>query len=32
MLRICTGLRDHFKATLLANLRSWEVGHDSTGP
>ena len=29
MLRICTGLRDHFKATLLANLRSWQVGHDS---
>ncbi len=29
MLRICTGLRDHFKATLLANLRSWQVGHES---
>lgn len=26
MLRICTGLRDHFKATLLANLRSWRDG------
>lgn len=30
MLRICAGLRDHFKATLLANLRSWQVGHDSS--
>ena len=32
MLRICTGLRDHFKATLLANLRSWLVGHESPNP
>ena len=32
MLRICTGLRDHFKATLLANLRSWQAGHDSPDP
>lgn len=32
MLRICTGLRDHFKATLLANLRSWQAGHDSPNP
>ncbi len=32
MLRICTGLRDHFKATLLANLRSWQAGHDSRDP
>jgi hypothetical protein len=31
MLRICTGLRDHFKATLLANLRSWRDGYDSSG-
>lgn len=29
MLRVCTALRDHFKATLLANLRSWQAGHDS---
>jgi hypothetical protein len=32
MLRICTGLRDHFKATLLANLRSWQVGYDLPDP
>lgn len=32
MLRICTALRDHFKATLLANLRSWQDGHESQGP
>ena len=32
MLRVCTALRDHFKAALLANLRSWQVGHDSPGP
>ena len=32
MLEVCTGLRDHFKATLLANLRSWQVGHDSPDP
>ena len=31
MIKVCTGLRDHFKATLLANLRSWEDGYDSTG-
>ena len=29
MLRICTALRDHFKATLLANLRSWQDGYES---
>jgi hypothetical protein len=29
MLKVCMALRDHFKATLLANLRSWEVGHES---
>ena len=28
MIKVCTGLRDHFKATLLANLRSWEDGYD----
>jgi predicted ArsR family transcriptional regulator len=32
MLRVCTGLRDHFKATLLTNLRSWQAGHDSPDP
>lgn len=32
MLRVCTGLCDHFKATLLTNLRSWQAGHDSPGP
>ena len=32
MLRVCTALRDHFKAALLANLRSWQVGHDSPEP
>lgn len=32
MLRVCTGLRDHFKATLLANLRSWQAGHESPDP
>jgi hypothetical protein len=32
MLRICTGLRDHFKSTLLANLRSWQAGHHSPDP
>jgi hypothetical protein len=29
MLRICTALRDHFKATLVANLRSWKDGYES---
>jgi hypothetical protein len=32
MLRICTALRDHFKATLMANLRSWQDGYDSPRP
>lgn len=32
MLRICTALRDHFKATLLANLRSWQDGYESQRP
>lgn len=32
MLKICTALRDHFKATLLANLRSWKDGYDSPRP
>jgi predicted transcriptional regulator len=32
MITVCTSLRDHFKAALLANLRSWQVGHDSPKP
>jgi hypothetical protein len=28
MLKICEALRDHTKATLRANLRSWEDGHE----
>lgn len=32
MLKIATALRDHFKATLLANLRSWQDGYDSHRP
>jgi len=31
MIEVCTGLRDHFKATLLANLRSWEDGYGPSG-
>ena len=27
MIRVCTGLRDHVKALLSANLRSWGQGH-----
>lgn len=27
ILRLCVGLRDHVKALLKANLRSWEVGY-----
>ena len=27
MLKLCQGLRDHFKDLLKANLRSWEVGY-----
>jgi hypothetical protein len=27
MLSLCAGLRDHVKAVLLANLRSWEQGY-----
>jgi len=27
MLRVAEGLRDHFKALLTANAKSWEVGH-----
>ena len=32
MLRICEALRDHFKAMLTANARSWEVGHAPPRP
>lgn len=32
MLKVCTGLRDHFKTTLLANLRSWQAGHELPDP
>jgi hypothetical protein len=31
MLRICQALRDHVKALLLANLRSWQDGHANSG-
>jgi hypothetical protein len=31
MLRICQALRDHVKALLRANLRSWEQGHAKSG-
>ena len=31
MLRICQALRDHVKALLLANLRSWELGEAKSG-
>jgi hypothetical protein len=31
MLRICQALRDHVKALLLANLRSWEQGEAKSG-
>lgn len=27
MLRVCEGLRDHVRALLVANLKSWERGH-----
>lgn len=28
LLRACTGLRDHVKALVSANLASWEAGHE----
>jgi Bacterial mobilisation protein (MobC) len=31
MLRICQALRDHVKALLLANLRSWQEGDAKSG-
>ncbi len=27
-LKVCTGLRDHFKSALKANKASWEVGYE----
>jgi hypothetical protein len=27
MLKVAEGLRDHFKALLIANIKSWEQGH-----
>lgn len=27
MLRVCEGLRDHFRALIKANLTSWDIGH-----
>lgn len=30
MLRICEGLRDHFRGLIRANHRTWEVGHAET--
>lgn len=28
ILKACEGLRDHVRGLLMANLRSWAVGHD----
>ena len=30
IIRVCEGLRDHMKALIRANLRSWESGHADT--
>jgi hypothetical protein len=30
IIRVCEGLRDHVKALIRANLRSWESGHADT--
>lgn len=30
MLRVCSALRDHVKALLVANEKSWEVGYGET--
>lgn len=27
LLRVCEGLRDHVRALVAANLKSWELGH-----
>jgi hypothetical protein len=32
MLRVCEGLRDHFRALLNANLVSWDIGHAAQSP
>jgi hypothetical protein len=31
ILKVCEGLRDHFKGLLSANIRSWEQGHAEPG-
>lgn len=31
MIRVCEALRDHVRALLAANLRSWEQGHAEPG-
>jgi hypothetical protein len=31
ILRALTGLRDHFKAVIIANLASWDAGYKKTG-
>jgi hypothetical protein len=28
LLRALTGLRDHFKALIAANLESWKIGYE----
>lgn len=30
LLKVCEGLRDHVRALLAANLRSWEQGHEES--
>jgi hypothetical protein len=30
LLKVCEGLRDHVRALLAANVRSWEQGHDDS--
>ena len=32
MFRVSTGLRDHFRALIKANLVSWEIGHGEQSP
>lgn len=31
MIRVCSGLRDHVRGLLSANLRSWEQGYGGSG-
>ena len=31
ILKVCTGLRDHVRALLLANLKSWKQGYGEPG-